>query len=277
MLIQCVEGYLDDKHEFYDYRTGEAVATQIFDTSTTGMSGYNDLLPGNSGNKYAREVKNLKGEIRFLTPTEYYQECAFNIFHTTVNSLITQRRADQKTLDKLNQVLDVYHKQFPITVLNYADGQQEGLHRMMVAGDKFGWDVKFPVLCIFWFDEERHKAEEEAASKEEIRTKIDNAVKEALTYKLHSLDEFFDELQFTLNREFIDITSDEDVDFTYEVKNNKVYITCQGVTESFDLEDLKFSLEEEDEDDFDIDWNDIDIEDLDMNDIDSVLKKIQNK
>lgn len=66
----------------------------------------------------------------------------------TVDKLKKTRYYDASTLDHLKQVLDVYKKRFPVAMISPDDGGQEGLHRMAVAGDKFGWDHKFPVLVV---------------------------------------------------------------------------------------------------------------------------------
>jgi hypothetical protein len=102
------------------------------------MSYYDQLIPGHPENAYMKKAKNLKGEIIYLTPLEYYQECAKNIFNTSVESLKKQRGYSQEYIEKLKKIIVEKKKCFPLTFLNYADKSQEGLHRMMVAGELFG-------------------------------------------------------------------------------------------------------------------------------------------
>lgn len=125
-----------------------------FNTTTTGTSYYDNFL-NDKDLKYMQDAKNLTGEVVMMTPEEYYQECADNIFkNTTANKLLNQRT---------NSFSDQYIKdmkkgdKFPLPYLNYSEGHetQEGLHRMKAAGDAFGWDTKFPVLIVKDFDEVR--------------------------------------------------------------------------------------------------------------------------
>ena len=117
------------------------------------MTYYTQAIPGNKDYEYMKNNKNLEGKIVQMSPNEYYEECA-KIFNTTKENLIEQRRWDEDILEHLKQVLTIYKKKFPITTINYAGREQEGLHRMMVAGDLFGWNHKFPVLTINWYDTE---------------------------------------------------------------------------------------------------------------------------
>ena len=96
--------------------------------------------------------KNRTGEIVMMTPEEYFKACA-KIFRQSVDYLKRSRRFEADVIERYtNDMLkgDV----FPLPYVNYADGQQEGLHRMMAAGDAFGWNKKFPVLVVEAFDSE---------------------------------------------------------------------------------------------------------------------------
>ena len=44
--------------------------------------------------------------------------------------------------------INKYKRKFPLPYLNIATKQQEGRHRMYVAGELFGWDTRFPVLVV---------------------------------------------------------------------------------------------------------------------------------
>ena len=53
---------------------------------------------------------------------------------------------------------------------------------MMVAGDLFGWDTKFPVQIIKWVDENRAIEEREWKHKRKIERYLDIAIERALRY-----------------------------------------------------------------------------------------------
>ena len=121
-----------------------------FDTRNTNMSYYNDFLKP-SEVEYYRKNKNRVGEIVQMSPKEYFEYCANDIFNVPVNNLIKSRQ-DMLTPKYKEDMLkgDV----FPMCVLNLADSSQEGLHRMLAAAELFGWDVKYPVLVVSVYDED---------------------------------------------------------------------------------------------------------------------------
>ena len=146
------------EQEFYDYKTAPVVGNQVVDLHRTGMSFYDDFLSGDHKTlDYLRREKNLEGKVVMMSPEEYYKACSdygFPGSHPTVDKLKHDRRIDEKILKHLKDVLTVYKRRFPMPMLNKADNGQEGLHRMMVIGDMFGWDHKVPVLVIDWADKQ---------------------------------------------------------------------------------------------------------------------------
>lgn len=134
--------------EGFDYGTGPVEGKDIFDTSTLGGFSYKELcIPGDKENEYMKTVKNRVGEIVWMSPKEYYSYSA-KILHTTVDNLMAQRAFDKERMERLKNVILKDKRKFPMTFIDLAEGEQEGLHRMYVAGELFGWDTKFPVLFI---------------------------------------------------------------------------------------------------------------------------------
>jgi len=133
----------------------------------TGMSYYNEFL-NTKELDYKRKAKNRDGKIVMMTPDMYFWECSHSGFNHYVseNELKRQRRVDAKQLEELREMLES-GKKFWLPVLNYADHSQEGLHRMMVLGDLYGWTKKeYPVLVVTPYDQEkedRWKLQDEAA------------------------------------------------------------------------------------------------------------------
>ena len=133
----------------------------VFDIRDTHVSYYNDFLTPD-GLKYMQEKKNRTGEIVYMSPDEYFRTCAENIFNVSVQNLKAQRAANADAIAEYTEAMKRGDK-FPLCYVNYADKSQEGLHRMMAAGNAFGWDTKFPVLVVKALDEDlerRRKAQD---------------------------------------------------------------------------------------------------------------------
>ena len=133
--------------------------TQPFNIDDTGVSYYNDFLT-EEGLKYMQSSKNLTGEIVYMSPDEYIDECVHNIFHdrTSKADLIESRMYDGD-VDEYAKLMKSGTK-FPLCYLNYADDGQEGLHRMLAAQKAFGPKAKYPVLVVNIYDEDRYRKQQ---------------------------------------------------------------------------------------------------------------------
>jgi len=127
---------------------GTNIGTHV-NTKKTGMSYYDNFI---TDPEYMRKSKNLKGDIQMMSPQEYYEMCAKDIFDTDVESLKEQRKTDQDS----SHLIDVLKRgdALDMPMINLANKGQEGLHRMMVLGDMYGWDEKQPVLIVDWDDKQ---------------------------------------------------------------------------------------------------------------------------
>lgn len=262
------EKYLDDDKQFYDYGTSQVQGTSIFDETKTGTSFYDEFLTS-SGREYLRNKKNLVGSIVYMSPEEYYEQCGEHAFgrKVSVENLKAQRSADKNTLAHLKDVLMIYKKKFPMPYINYAEKGQEGLHRMYVAGELFGWDSpKHPVLVIKWADEDRHTREVKEKQNAEIERAIEQAVKEALNFRFIDIEDFRTQLEFELDRtfEFIDKVS-KPVKFDLKVHSDTCIISVAEISYTFPVDDIKMKSADEIEDS-DIDLDDVDLDDIDLDD-----------
>lgn len=142
------EDYLDDEEKFWDYHTENISGNQVFDETTQESSYGKKLIDLAKSGK--SDSKGRKAKIIQMTPMQYFEGCALG-FGTSVQSQIRQVKNDKGTLDLLNDVIDKYYKRFPITYLDFSGTTfgQEGRHRMYIAGERYGWDTKFPVLVIY--------------------------------------------------------------------------------------------------------------------------------
>ena len=243
--------------EFYDYKTAPVTNKQVVDLHRTGMSFYDQFLSNDKETiEYLKNSKNLVGEVVMMSPNEYFQACAdygFIDSHPTVASLKRGRARDTKILDHLKNVLTVYKKRFPMPMLNKADPGQEGLHRMMVIGDMFGWDYKVPVLVVDWADKQRAFAEQKRARIQKIEYNIQRSVRDALLYKFTNIDELREQIQWELDKRFEysdDVNTPVQFELTSDEQNKEFTVTIGAAKYSFDYEDVQF-IEPSEEDNLD--------------------------
>ena len=136
------------------YIRATASASSVFDEHDTKVSFYNEFLDP-KGLEYMQNSKNRTGEVVDMSPNEYFRECAEYVFNgMSQQQLEDSRSANTDTIIKYSSAMKRGDK-FPMPYINYADKSQEGLHRMMAAGDVFGWNTKFPVLIVTVYDNER--------------------------------------------------------------------------------------------------------------------------
>ena len=258
--------------EFYDYKTASVDGSDVVDSTKTGMSFYDQFIQNNKADiDYLRNNKNLKGEVVMMSPEEYFKACSdfgFPNSHPSVDKLKHDRGLDKKTLEHLKDVLTVYKKKFPMPMLNKAESGQEGLHRMMVIGDMFGWDHKVPVLVVDWADKQR--AYEAARRKriQQIEYNIKKAVQNALLYRFANIEELKEQLQWELNKQFEynddDISTPVQFELTTDEQEKIFKVTIGSASYTFDYDDVDFV------DSFN---NTDDVDDIDFDDIEDFLKR----
>lgn len=268
MVIKITEKfeYIDKENDIIDFGTGNVSGKDIFD-NRTHVPFYDDIFtdPQHMKTKY-----NLVGEIKMMSPNQYYVDCAKYIFpNSTKSSLIASRRASERSLQEIRDIIFKYGKRVFLPYINYAEKKQEGLHRMMVAGDEFGWDTKFPVLVINWYDENRAKEDVDKKEKEKYERAIGQALSKSNRYSYKDFDEFKSEMiDYLLDaqlRYFDGYPFDIDI---YMVDDGMAVIDIKNVIK------YKFNpnyIEYKNEDDTDLDDIEINEDDLDdsfINDID---------
>lgn len=174
-----------------------------------------------------------------MTPQEFYEKCVKDIFKQgTVDTIKQSRNYDASYIKKLTSVITDKKEKFPLPVLDYTESQEEGLHRMYVAGELFGWDHKFPVLVVEWANKDKRAKEVDDRRKHNIESNIQSALRTTLNWTFESEDDFKENLQNEMNHEFLGY-SDETQPFKLEIKNNKIYVTVDDVTVEEDSSKLK--------------------------------------
>ena len=192
------ENLINEDEQFYDYGTAQVSNDQIFDTTKTGMSFYDNFL-NDKDLAYMQKSKNLDGKIVQMSPNEYFDEVA-KIFKSSRDYQIEFTAQETDNINKLINVITKHKKRFPIGFINYADNQQEGRHRMYVAGKLFGFDHKFPVLIVDWFDK---TLQAERDSNREIKKDEDQIIKalsNSLDYKYRNLNDFISQLESEMSK-----------------------------------------------------------------------------
>ena len=259
------EDYLDPEEKFYDFKTPEIVGDKIF-ADTTGTS-YDDLL---IDPKYYAKAKNLVGSIKMMTPREYFTECGRVVFNRTFDSMVKGWSQDTERLDPIRTVIHKYKKQLCMPYINYANPGQEGLHRMMVAAELYGWDYEFPVLVIEWADKDL--AEQEAKEKRynKIKRLIEETVEETLTYHFNDMSEVKNQLEWELDKAFENRFDEPFKSFNIIYDDKTVEVSVEDVVYQFDTELIKIEPKSNDEEEIELD--DIELDDLDL-DFDEFMKK----
>lgn len=208
-----------------------AIDTSVFDgvpiVPHTGFSYYDDFLDEKEL-AYKQKAKNRTGEVVLMSPNQYYEDCSLYGFShvVSVDNLKSQRRANSSSVDWLTEQLD-QGKKFNLPYINYVDHAQEGLHRMMVLGDKYGWDTKFPVLVIRAYDQkiedEWKKIGELDDFTQHLFKHICNDAADDIVRKYPSCPDNFTEL---LHDEIIEVAktyySDESYDIDVEIDTDIV-------------------------------------------------------
>lgn len=251
--------YLDKERDIRDYGTGVAEGTDTF-TKVTGTSFYDNLI---TKPDYMREHENMVGEIKYMTPLEYYKECS-DIFSNdkhfvSVEDLKRQRSHDSRIIDELTDIVSKYHTKLYMPYLNYAEKQQEGLHRMLAMANLFGWsNEKFPVLIINWADEDLHKKQVDYRHKVRCEMDIDNAIKEALRYTYPTdteecIEYLKEQIEWELERHCREMTDEE---VRHAIDTLKINITDETIIFTIDGEDYEYpksylKQEEKEPDDLD--------------------------
>ena len=247
-----------------------AGATDVFKLDTD-TSYYNNFL-NEEDLAYMQKSKNRTGEVVYMTPEQYYEECATKIFRdTSVESLKQQRRRNGEYIEQYKDDMLAGDK-FPLCFLNYADNSQEGLHRMMAAGEAFGWDTKFPVLVVYAVDDR-------VEALNDLWRDWVNAVGDAEEYRYDKEtweEDFVEEVEYTLEHKtgkhydviIVDRRSKEEcekynMDYAIEITLAEFQDIMHPSTvfEPTFRETQEYDDELEDLDDDDLD--DIDLEDLD--------------
>lgn len=120
----------------------ESKNSKYFDTSTTGMNNYDDMIIRED---YYRIVKNLVFVIKWMKPSNYIRRCADDIFNVTYERLL-DHRSDSK-ISKYSEMMKSGIK-FDMPIINYSKHSQEGLHRA-IAAMSINEDELIPVMVIY--------------------------------------------------------------------------------------------------------------------------------
>lgn len=249
------EDYLDDNEEFYDYNTDPVTDHILFDTKTTGVTGYDNYM---ENPQWAEQEKNIKTRIAQITPQKYFEVCG-EFFGNSAQTQIDQIRRETTILDKLYKVITQYKVKFPLGYLNFTNQMQEGRHRMYVAGELSGWETPQPVLIVEWADEEKANQERIA----EIEHTISNKVVDRLRNRYYdSIEEFKEKLDSEMNYWF------NEPKYTLEDYDDYFLLCYNGAEVELNKSDFNIYIEEDDIDFTDSKWKDWELNDEDIiNDI----------
>lgn len=127
------------------YSTSDIIGLKIIDTNVTGMPYYQEFL-------HNKNYDDLHATIELMSPNEYYDSVSKNSLvrgkQFFIEYLKEERRSHTNIINDIKQALLKSNKQLCMPILDFYHKKQEGLHRMLVIGDLYGWDFKVPVLVI---------------------------------------------------------------------------------------------------------------------------------
>lgn len=248
------EDYLDPDEQFWDYKTRSISGKDIFDTNIGESSFAKDMIElAKSGeeDEYGHTAKYV-----MMSPREYFEACEKGFGIPASIQIKTVGEHDKGIIQELETVLDKYKVRFPITYLNYSYNgfTQEGRHRMFIAGQRFGWDTKFPVLVINTTEEATR-----ARNEENITRYISKALRDTKAYTFDDFDDIKEQFMYDIER-YMD---NPKVEFN-ETDNEYIFIV-NGVEYPEDKEEFNFYTPEQKEA---TNIDDMDIEDLlDLDDL----------
>lgn len=248
------EDFLDSEEKFWDYKTEKVSGKDIFDTNIGESSFAKDMIElAKSGeeDEYGHTAKYV-----MMSPREYFEACEKGFGVPASIQIKTVGEHDKGIIQELETVLDKYKVRFPITYLNYSYNgfTQEGRHRMFIAGQRFGWDTKFPVLVINTTEEAT-----KARNEENITRYISKALRDTKAYTFDDFDDIKEQFMYDIER-YMD---NPKVEFN-ETDDEYIFIV-NGVEYPEDKEEFNFYTPEQKEA---TNIDDMDIEDLlDLDDL----------
>lgn len=245
------EDYLDDENKFWNYNTAPVEGDNIFDPYVGESSYARDMIKLAGSRKIDKEG-HYAGYVE-MSPREYFNACAKG-FGISAKDQIDTVSNDKDVIQTLNTILDKYKVRFPVAYLDYSfnNFSQEGRHRMYVAGERVGWDKKFPVLVIHTTGEG-----DKARYEERITRYISKALSKTEQYTYSNFDEIKEQFMYDIE----ELLSNPKVEFK-ETANTYIFIV-NGVEYEEEKDSFKFYNEEDK-----TNINDMDVEDfLDLDDL----------
>ena len=246
-----VEDYLDDENKFWNYNTRPIDGDNIFDPYV-GESSYARAMIKLAESRKVDKEGHYAGYVE-MSPREYFNACAKG-FGIPAKDQINTVSNDKGVIQTLNTILDKYKVRFPVAYLDYSfnNFSQEGRHRMYVAGERVGWDKKFPVLVIHTTAEG-----DKARYEERITRYISKALSKAEQYTYSNFDEIKEQFMYDIE----DLLSNPKVEFK-ETADTYIFIV-NGVEYEEEKDSFKFYNEEDE-----TNINDMEVEDfLDLDDL----------
>lgn len=175
-------------------------------------------------NDYMKYEKGQDAKIVYMSPNEYLERCAKDIFNSTwektVSSIernyadtITKYANDMKNGDK-----------FPIPYLDYVYLNQEGRHRALAVKQAFGEDSIMPVLVITHTNPTKEELMNYCNKKFPNNSTYANSFYDSLCYKYFPQeDEDFDNEEIVNTESEIDIQLDNDTDFNIDDELDDIF------------------------------------------------------
>lgn len=219
MKLRILETY-DAKDSFTPINNPDRIAANWIGPTMVGKVSIND---------YMKYEKGQDAKIVYMTPNEYLERCAKDIFNSTWEKTVASiERNYADTITKYANDMKNGDK-FPIPYLNYVTENQEGRHRALAVKQAFGEDSIMPVLVI----KETNPTREEVM--DYCNRKFPNNKNSALS--------FYDSLCYKYFPEDVEDDDEDEVE-DIETDNDEIDDTDFDLDSELDNELLNMSDEE---------------------------------
>lgn len=183
-----IESY-DATNNFVSINNPDAITANWFGNKKVGNATLND---------YMRYEKGQDAVIEYMSPNEYLERCAKDIFNSTYEKTVGNiKKYNSNVISKYAKDM-LNGDKFPLPYLDYVYKQQEGRHRALAVIEAFGEDSIMPVIVI------RPTDPTEQELKQYAQQRWPEDPEWGLEYVKGKYDKFYEEPELEDNEEFND-------------------------------------------------------------------------
>ena len=229
-----IESY-DATNNFVSINNPDVITANWFGNKKVGNVTLND---------YMRYEKGQDATLEYMSPNEYLERCAKDIFNSTYEKTVgIIKKNNAKIISKYAKDM-LNGDKFPLPYLDYVHKQQEGRHRALAVIEAFGEDSIMPVIVIRPTDPTEQELKQYAEQRwpedpewglEYVKSKYDkfNTVNtiEDKTDNLDNIETKYNGTDFDLDSELASLYDDIDEEDFLKFINNKYHTDYKSIEE----------------------------------------------